>query len=131
MIPSLRLTVVMTHPVQYYAPWFRHITAQCKDVELTVLYATQPTPEQQGVGFGQSFVWDTSLMEGYDFKVIQQGKLGDNVHSDKFWGLNVTGIGAAIKASQPDVVLISGWHSITLIRALWACRRLRIPVLYR
>jgi len=46
----IRLTAVLTHPVQYYAPWFRHIAARCREIDLTVLYATQPTAEQQGVG---------------------------------------------------------------------------------
>jgi hypothetical protein len=27
----IRLTVVMTHPVQYYGPWFRHIAAHCTE----------------------------------------------------------------------------------------------------
>ena len=36
----IRLTVVQTHPVQYYAPWFRHIAARCPELDLTVLYAT-------------------------------------------------------------------------------------------
>ncbi len=27
----IRLTVVLTHPVQYYAPWFRHIAARCPE----------------------------------------------------------------------------------------------------
>ena len=58
----IRLTVVLTHPVQYYAPWFRHIAAQCPEVDLMVLYGTEPTAAQQGVGFGVSFQWDTPLV---------------------------------------------------------------------
>ena len=45
----------MTHPAQYLAPWFRFIAANCPELDLTVLYATQPTPAQQGVGFGKAF----------------------------------------------------------------------------
>ena len=37
----------------------------------------------------------------------------------------------AIAATKPDVVLITGWYSVTLVRALHACRRLGIPALYR
>src|SRR2546422_876812 len=33
--------------------------------------------------------------------------------------------------SPADVALVPGWHSVTLRRALWACRRAGIPVLYR
>src|SRR5688572_32839242 len=52
MSGSVRLTAVLTHPVQYYAPWFRHIAAHCPEIDLTVLYAADPTPAQRGVGFG-------------------------------------------------------------------------------
>src|SRR5262249_46099956 len=51
--------------------------------------------------------------------------------SDSFWGLNVPEIGAAIAQDAPDVVLVPGWYSVTLVRALVACRRLGVPVLYR
>ena len=40
-------------------------------------------------------------------------------------------IGGAIAETSPDVVMIPGWHSLTLVRALLACRRLGIPTLYR
>ncbi len=128
---AIRLTVVMTHPIQYYAPWFRHIAAHCPEIDLTVLYATQPTSEQQGVGFGRSFQWDVPLTEGYRCRVLRPARPGESVDSDRFWGLDVPEIGAAIRESRPDVALIAGWHSITLLRALWACRRQGIPVLYR
>ena len=38
-------------------------------------------------------------------------------------------IGEAIAATKPDVALITGWYSVTLVRALHACRRLGIPAL--
>ena len=131
MRPPIRLTAVLTHPVQYYAPWFRHIAAHCPEIDLTVLYATRPTPAQQGVGFGTDFEWDPPLTEGYRCRVVRPARPGDSVHSGHFWGLDVPEIGAAIVESRPDVALIPGWHSVTLLRALWACRRARIPVLYR
>lgn len=131
MIAALRLTVVMTHPVQYYAPWFQYITTHCPEIDLTVLYATQPTPEQQGVSFGRAFVWDIPLLEGYRCRVVRPARPTDKVHSGSFWGLDVSEINAAIRETRPDVVLVAGWYSITLIRALWCCLKNRIPVLYR
>lgn len=131
MTPPIRLTAVLTHPVQYYAPWFRHIAARCSDIDLTVLYAAQPTAEQQGAGFGRAFDWDVPLTEGYRCLVLRPSRPGESVHSDRFWGLDVPEIGSAIMESRPDVALIPGWHSVTLIRALWACRRQGIAALYR
>jgi glycosyltransferase involved in cell wall biosynthesis len=49
----------------------------------------------------------------------------------RFRGLDVPEIGDAVLASKPDVVLVPGWHSISLVRAIVAARRARIPLVYR
>ncbi|MBI1725711.1 MAG: glycosyltransferase family 4 protein [Candidatus Rokubacteria bacterium] len=131
MSAPIRLTAVLTHPIQYYAPWWRHIAERCPGINLTVLYGTQPTAVQQGAGFDAVFEWDLPLTEGYPCRVLRAARPGDNMSSDRFWGLDVPEIGAAVRGSRPDVVLLPGWHSITLVRALWASRRAGIPVLYR
>ena len=127
----IRLTVVQTHPVQYMAPWFREITANCPQIDLTVLYASAPKPEQQGTGFDRAFEWDTPLFDGYKWKIVRESVAGDDFSTRSFRGLNVRGIGTALEETAPDVVLVPGWYSIALMRAiLWA--RLRgIPVIYR
>ncbi len=131
MTRPIRLTVVMTHPVQYSAPWFRHIARSCHDIDLTVLYATQPSPRQQGAGFGTPFCWDVPLLEGYRCRVVRPPRDGDDVDSGAFWGLDVPEIEQAILDTDPAVVLIPGWHSVTQLRAMRACRRAGIPILYR
>src|SRR5262245_63924131 len=127
----VRLTVVLTHPIQYYAPWFRHVERHAPEVALTVVHATQPTPEQQGVGFDRAFEWDVPLTEGYRSLTVRLPQPGDRVDSSSFTGLDVPEIGRAIASTSPDVVVITGWYSITLVRALATCRRLGIPTLYR
>jgi glycosyltransferase involved in cell wall biosynthesis len=125
------LTIVQTHPVQYQAPWFRHIAAECPEIDLTVLYAARPTPVQQGIGFDRAFEWDTSLLDGYRWRVARESRPEDEFAAGRFRGLDVKEIGAAMLASKPDVVLVPGWHSITLVRAILAARRGGIPLLYR
>lgn len=127
----IRLVAVATHPVQYYAPWFRYIAKNCPEIDLTVIYAVDPTPEQQGAGFDRAFSWDIPLTEGYQCHILRRAKPTEDLRSSSFRGLDVPEITGAIREAAPDVVLIFGWHSITLMRALFACRRLGIPVLYR
>jgi glycosyltransferase involved in cell wall biosynthesis len=127
----VKLSVVLTHPIQYYAPWFRHIAKNCPELDLTVLYATMPTPEQQGVGFGVPFTWDSSVTNGYRFRIVSDNHLGTDVSSRNFWGAHARGIGRALEESSPDVVLLPGWHSATYLRALYFCRRRGIPILFR
>jgi glycosyltransferase involved in cell wall biosynthesis len=127
----IRLTIVQTHPVQYEAPWFRRIAADCPEIDLTVLYAARPTPVQQGTGFGHAFEWDANLLDGYRNRVVRESHPDDEFSTGRFRGLDVEEIGEAVRASEPDVVLVPGWHSITMARAIFAARRAGIPVLYR
>ncbi len=128
---SISLVVAMTHPIQYYSPWFAFITAECPSLSLEVVYATEPTPTQQAVGFGREFRWDTPLRAGYQSTVIRDAAPADSVHSDSFFGLNVPELARAVLDREPDVVLVPGWHSITYLRVLRACRRAGIPTIYR
>ncbi len=41
------------------------------------------------------------------------------------------GMGRVIADTRPDVVVVNGWYSMTLVRALFACRRLGVPTLWR
>ncbi len=82
-------------------------------MQLTVIYGTVPTPEQQGVGFGVSFEWDTSPLDGYDFVQLRPPRSDDYLHFDRFFGLDVPGMGRAIRDSRPDAVVVPGWYSST------------------
>ena len=125
-----RLTVVMTHPVQYFSPWARHITATCPDLDLTVVYAIEPTPEQQGTGFGQPITWDVSLRDGYRSIVCRSSRPSDSVASKDF-RLDVPNIGDTIASTSPDLVMVPGWNARVLTRAIHWARRHNIPLLYR
>jgi glycosyltransferase involved in cell wall biosynthesis len=125
------LTVVATHPVQYASPWFRYITDHCPQLDLSVVYASRPSREQQGAGFGRALEWDIPLLDGYRWHLVRESRPGDSFATGTFRGLDVAEIGAAVLETRPDVVLVPGWHSITLVRAIMAARRHRIPVIYR
>jgi glycosyltransferase involved in cell wall biosynthesis len=127
----LRLVALMTHPVQYLAPWFRHIHAHANSIDLQVVYATEPTPQQQGVGFDRDFSWDVPLCVGYDSMIVRPAHTGVSLDSDRFLGLDVPEAVDAVRQLTPDVVLIAGWHSATQVRAIRALARDGVPLLYR
>jgi glycosyltransferase involved in cell wall biosynthesis len=131
MTGRYRVTFVQTHPVQYMSPLFRYIAAERHDIDLTVLYASVPMPQQQGVGFGEAFDWDVSLTDGYDHQILAPASLRRRFDADSFAGADVGPIDDALAATRPDVVVVPGWHSVFYLRAIAACRRREIPVLYR
>src|SRR4026207_1423497 len=131
MSAPVRLTVVQTHPVQYNAPWFRHLAANCPEIDLTVVYAARPGPTQQGAGFVLPFGWDPPLLDGYRGRLVREGRGGDVFATHRFRGLDVPEIGAAVAETRRDFVLVPGWHSLTFVRAILSARRRGVPVLYR
>ena len=131
MAERYRLTAFMTHPVQYFSPWFQFIAAEVDELDLSVVYVTEPSAKQQGEGFNASFQWDTNLRDGYDNSVLRESRPTDSVHSDDFFGLDAPGIGRLLDTNRPDAVLLSGWHSLAQVRAMLACRKRSIPLLYR
>ena len=88
-------------------------------------------PEQQGVGFGEAFEWDVSLTDGYEHRILAPAALRRRFDADSFAGADVGPIDDALAATRPDVVVVPGWHSAFYLRAIAACRRRGIPVLYR
>ena len=56
------------------------------DIDLTVLYASVPMPQQQGVGFGEAFDWDVSLTDGYDHQILAPGGAGPPLRCGQFRG---------------------------------------------
>lgn len=124
----MKVAVISTHPIQYQVPWLRKL-AGLSDIELKVYYAFLPDEKQQGIGFGVSFTWDIPMLEGYNWELLQnrveQPSLGH------FFGLNTPGITLALARDRPDAVIITGWHSLPMLQALWACIRLGIPRVVR
>ena len=71
------------------------------------------------------------MREGYESLVLRPSRESDRFASDSFLGLDAPGVGQAIAGLEPDAVLVTGWHSLSLVRAILACRRRGIPLFYR
>lgn len=122
-----RLAVVVSHPIQYYAPWYRALT---KVVDLHVFYAYHPTPQQQAdAGFGVPFDWDLPLLEGYEHTFLNnRSRHPDVLH---FSGCDTPEIADVIRRDRFDAVLVNGWNLRTYWQAERAAKRAGIPVLVR
>lgn len=125
----MRLIAVATHPVQYQAPYFRALAAR-PGVDLHVLYAVLPDPEEQGVGFGRPFSWDIPLLDGYSWAEID-GVVRRHGGGTDFSALSAPPIRAQLAAARAEAVLVTGWQSKVLAQAARAARSLRVPALLR
>lgn len=125
----IRLAVVISHPIQYYAPWFREL-AQQPNLLLQIFYLWDfGVSRQRDRGFGQELQWDVPLLDGYAHIFVPNGAFDPGTHH--FAGLhNPTLVGELVRW-RPDVVLLFGYAYRSHLRLLLDPRLWRLPLLLR
>jgi glycosyltransferase involved in cell wall biosynthesis len=123
----VRLAVLTSHPIQYYAPLFR---ALAQVVDLHVLFAHRATPaEQASAGFGTPFAWDVDLTSGYAHSFLEN--VARRPGTDRFLGCDTPGIGQHLHEGRFQVLLVLGWHLKAYLQGILAAKRRGIPVMVR
>lgn len=123
----MKLAIVATHPVQYFAPLYRELSKLC---DLTVFYGHRATPEQQAAaGFGTAFDWDIDVTSGCQHYFLKN--VSKDPHASRFGGCDTPEIGARLAEGEFDAVLTVGWYSKMHLQAIWAARRQGRAVLVR
>lgn len=123
----MRLAIVSSHPIQYYAPLFRRLAAT---VDVQVLFAHNPTGEDQArAEFGKAFDWDVDLTSGYEHVFMKNVASDPGLHH--FAGCDTPGVRQRLADGQFDAVLLMGWHLKSYLQGLYAAKRLGLPVLVR
>ena len=121
----MRLAIVASHPVQYYAPIYRALSQR---FELTVLYGHQATQADQAeAGFGVGFAWDVDLLSGYPHRFLHN--VAKEPGLGHFGGVDTPDVGAHLEGA--DAVLLMGWNFKCFHQALWAAKRRGIKVIVR
>jgi glycosyltransferase involved in cell wall biosynthesis len=104
----MRLAILNTHPVQYFAPVFRELAAR-SGVELQVFYGWKGAVESTlDRGFGQAFAWDVPLLEGYSFEFLENVAADPGTHHTG--GIDCPQVVDLIQAWKPDALLVYGWN---------------------
>jgi glycosyltransferase involved in cell wall biosynthesis len=123
----LRLAIIVSHPIQYYAPLFR---ALARRVDLHVFFGQRLTPAQQAsAGFDTPFDWDVDLLSGYASTFLTN--VARRPGPGHLLGCDTPEIGARLREGGFDAVLVLGWYLKTFVQATWAAKRLALPVLVR
>jgi len=121
----MRLAIITTHPIQYYAPVFAHLTRD-GSIEIKVFYTWEKQAAKYDIGFGKEVEWDIPLLEGYEYCFVSN----NNNNGKGFWDVNNPGLIAAIEEWDANAVLVIGWNHKSHLRALRYFKG-RIPVLFR
>lgn len=126
---AFRLAVLNTHPIQYFAPLYRRISAE-PDIDLTVYFCSlQGAHEYLDRDFGTSVRWDTPLLEGYRWKLLPNLRRTSAVGG--FWSLINPAVIVELRRERYDALWVHGHGHATHLLAALAARALGTPVLMR
>jgi glycosyltransferase involved in cell wall biosynthesis len=124
-----RLAIVLSHPVQYYSPWFRWLRANSA-LEFRVFYLWEfGVTRQVDPQFKTAFQWDTDLLSGYEHEFVPNASPDPGTHH--FRGLDNPELPARLAAWKPGAVLLFGYNWRSHLLALWWARRHGVPLIFR
>lgn len=124
-----RLAIVLSHPIQYYSPWFRWLASRAS-FELRVFYLWDAgVTLTRDRGFGQSFKWDVPLLEGYDAEFVPNVSRDPGTHHSA--GLDNPTLIARLRAWNPSAILMFGYTYRSHMRVLLSHRLADVPLLFR
>lgn len=124
-----RLAIVLSHPVQYYSPWFRWLRAHTP-LEFRVFYLWEfGVTARRDPQFGRTIQWDIDLLSGYDQEFVPNVASDPGTHH--FGGLDNPALPARLAAWRPGAVLLFGYSWRSHMRALAWARPRGVPLVFR
>jgi len=127
--PGRKLAIVLSHPTQYYSPWFRWLRTHTA-LAFRVFYLWEfGVQARRDARFGTTFAWDVDLLSGYDAEFVPNRAARPG--TDHFWGLRNSTLPARLATWRPDALLLFGYaYASHLQTVLWARRR-GVPLVFR
>lgn len=126
---SRRLAIVLSHPTQYFSPWFRDLR-RTTTLNFRVFYlwdaGVKATFDPE---FTETFVWDVDLTSGYDHEFVPNVSPAPGTHH--FGGLRNPDLVARLNVYHPDVVLLFGYKSASHLRTIAWARRNGVRLIFR
>jgi glycosyltransferase involved in cell wall biosynthesis len=125
----IRLAIVSTHPIQYYAPIFQAL-ARSQILAPRVFYTWSQTADAAvtDLEFERSITWDIPLLEGYESEFVPN--VAERPGTHHFRGLRNPGLIQAIESWRADAVLVFSWNSESHLRVMRHFKS-KIPVFFR
>ena len=124
-----RLAIVLSHPTQYYSPWFRSLTQETALIIRVFYLWNFGVTAQHDAQFARTFQWDVDLLSGYAHEFVPNVAADPGAHH--FGGLRNPTLTERLTAWRPDVLLLFGYKYASHLRSLFWARRRGVPVLFR
>jgi glycosyltransferase involved in cell wall biosynthesis len=122
-----KLAVVVTHPIQHFAPVYQQISKRAR-LDIVAIYLTDAGAKAyHDKDFGGTFAWDVDLLSGYRHQFLRPG-LG--AVPSGFFEADSPDLPEALSAENPDAVLIYGYARRISWRARSWARSNRKCLLY-
>jgi glycosyltransferase involved in cell wall biosynthesis len=126
MSARIRLAIVASHPIPYYVPFYRALSASGL-LDAHVLFASrlglQPKLDPQ---MGVEIAWKMDLTGGYSHEFLPEA---DRITRTGLREVDNPSVTAALRRIRPDAVVVHGYGMMTMLRALAWCRISRIPAI--
>lgn len=122
-----KLAIVISHPIQYYAPVFQQLAKVCA---IKVFY-TLGKNENEGrydLNFKRVINWDIPLLEGYEYEFLTNTAKKPGSHH--FNGIINPLLIQKLKDFDPSVILIYGWSHRSHLSVMRYFKH-KIPVWFR
>lgn len=124
----MRLAIINTHPIQYYAPVFKLLHQQ-SNLYVKVFYTYgENSANKYDPGFNRNINWDIPLLDGYPYEYIKNTAKDAGTHT--FRGVINPDLIEKINAYKPDAILIYGWAHQSHLNAIYYFKN-KIPIYFR
>lgn len=126
MTEKKRVAIVVSHPIQHFVHLYRALAKEAQ-IELLVIFASNiGVRSYYDKAMGVNITWKTDMLTGYRSKFLPEA---ENIDGSGFWSINNPSVTQALEEFRPQVVQLHGYAQLTLLRALFWCRRKGVPAL--
>lgn len=124
----MRLAIVTTHPIQYYAPIFK-LLQQSGKLDIMVFYTWgEQSAKKYDPGFGATVSWDIPLLDGYPYTWAENTSDDPGTHHYK--GIINPKLTQQISEWKPDAIMVIGWAWQSHLKAMRYFKG-KVPVYFR
>jgi glycosyltransferase involved in cell wall biosynthesis len=128
-MPPSRLAIVLSHPTQYYSPWFRWLHTHTP-LDFRVFYLWKFGVEtMRDPQFEKAFAWDVDLLGGYESEFVPNVARDPGTHH--FRGLRNPALITRLAAWQPGAILLFGYAYASHLRTIAWARCRGVPLIFR